>query len=111
MTKEYFPTFTEVNPFNELSDYITKSPPKEKMNNALYRWCMRWFVIYFRRASGKCWLLYYQNEDAYREGKEAKGTFTTQRSANVCWTYHQTRSFYKQFSLMMKHLIRYRPNF
>ena len=64
-----------INEHVELADYIIKSPPKEKQNNALVRWCMRWFVLYYNRAQNKCWLLYFANEEAFLCGKLPKGRF------------------------------------
>jgi len=64
---------SSINDHVELADYIIKSPPKEKQHNALVRWCMRWFVLYYNRAQNKCWLLYFQNEEAFLSGKLPKG--------------------------------------
>lgn len=67
------PIFHLINDLVVISNYIIKSPPKEKLSNALVRWCMRWFVLYYDRPLRKCWLLYYANEEAYRGGNEPKG--------------------------------------
>jgi len=68
-------TYDEVSSNAVLSDYIIKSPPKEKLNSTLVRWCMRWFVIYQKKASGVCWLFYYHNETAFKEGRQHKGSY------------------------------------